>query len=47
MTYYITFAVESTRYPSDFDREDMIEAIANLMEVENDQVTIEDEEMRE
>lgn len=47
MTYYITFSVKTTRYPSDFDREEMISTIAGLMEVDDDAVDIADEEMED
>ena len=47
MTYYITFSVKTTRYPSDFDREDMCEAVAGIMEVDSEDVEICDEEMEE
>ena len=45
MTYFITFSVETTRYPSDFDRVDMISAIAYQMGVDEEDVDIADEEM--
>lgn len=47
MTYFITFSVKSTRYPSDFDRADMISAIAYQMGVDEEDVDICSEEMEE
>lgn len=47
MTYFITFSVKTTRYPSDYDRDDMMSTIASLMEVDEEDVEIVDEEMEE
>lgn len=47
MTYYITFSVKSTRYPSEYDIDDMIATIAGLMEVDEEDVEIVSEEMED
>ena len=47
MSYFITFSVKTTRYPSDYDRDDMMAAIAGLMKVDEEDVEIVDEEMEE
>lgn len=47
MSYFITFSVDTTTYPSVFDRIDMCEAIAGIMGVDDEAVEFYDEEMEE